>query len=338
MDDWNKPLSIKDIAAISGVSIATVSRVLNHKGGYSAETEKKVMAIANSYGYVSNMAAKTLRESRSRTIGLILPTVDNSFFSMLAYHIESYLYNQNYSVFICNSGNQAQKEKNYFKTLASKSVDGILCVSGLNELSEDIFRWNIPIVCIDRQPDTYKPAPWVGNDDFGAGYMMAEHLIEKGCKNILFVSSYLSAYAKKLRLRGYMSALEKHGLRFDKNYLLERVGSDPTQIESEILVHQFLNEGYPIDGVITTSELSALGALYALKGKGLSVPRDVRIVTFDNTLYSLFTSPQFTSIERNPEKMALESCKALLALIDGREPESYRISIPVSLMERESSR
>lgn len=338
MNRPDKPLSIKDIAAISGVSIATVSRVLNHKGGYSEETEKRVLAVTESCGYISNMAAKTLREARSQTIGLILPTVDNSFFSSLAYSIESYLYEHQYSVFICNSGNQVEKEQNYFRTLAGKGVDGILCVSSMDTLPDDILSWNIPIVSIDRRPTAARPLPWVGNDDIQAGRLATEHLLKKGCRHILFVSSYLAGYTRRLRLQGYAQALEQHGLRLDKNYILERPGVDPTQIETELLTYDFLQKGFTVDGVITTSELSALGVLYALRRAGLRVPEDVKLVSFDNTLYSLLTTPPLSSVERSPQQLARKSCGILLELIRGVQPASLAITVPVDLVERGSSR
>lgn len=337
MSKPDKPLSIRDIAAISGVSTATVSRVLNRKGGYSEETEKRVRAVIDSYGYISNMAAKTLRESRSQTIGLILPTVDNSFFSTLAYYIETYLYEHHYSVFICNSGNQVEKEQSYFRTLAGKGVDGILCVSSMDTLSDDILSWDIPIVCIDRRPSASQPLPWVGNDDTQAGRLATEHLLQKGCRHILFVSSYLAGYTRRRRLEGHIQALEQHGLRMDKNYILERPGADPTQIETELLTYDFLQKGFPVDGIITTSELSALGVLYALDRTGLRVPQDVKLVSFDNTLYSLLTSPPLSSVERSPQQLAHRSCDILLDLIRGSAPSSYEVTVPVGLVERRSS-
>ena len=127
MSDTSNPPSIRDIAEIAGVSVATVSRVLNKKGKYSATTEKRVLAVVNSCGYISNMSAKSLREARSHTVGLIVPNVTNAFFSQLAYSIETELFQRNYSVFICNSGTDADKERDYFRTLIGKCVDGILC-------------------------------------------------------------------------------------------------------------------------------------------------------------------------------------------------------------------
>lgn len=338
MEESKKPLSIKDIAAISGVSIATVSRVLNRKGNYSPETEKKVMAVVNSYGYISNMAAKSLREAKSHTIGLIMPNVNNVFFSNLAYYSETYLSERNYSLFICNSGNSGEKEAAYFRTLASRGVDGILCISTLDTLPAEILARGLPIVCVDRHPRASHPLPWVGNDGFLAGRTATEHLLDKGCKHILYISSYLGNYGRRDRMEGYMQALKDRGIFVDKNYILERSGREPTQIEVEILVYRFLQGHLPVDGIITASEPAALGAVYALNRAGLSIPEDVRIVGFDNTLYSLLTTPPLSSIERYPQKIAVKACEHLLRLIDGEVVEEMNVTVPVNLVERESSR
>lgn len=338
MEEPKKQLSIKDIADISGVSIATVSRVLNKKGRYSPETEKKVMAVVNSYGYISNMAAKTLRESKSRTIGLIVPNVNNVFFSNLAYYIETYLFERNYSVFICNSGNSGEKETAYFRTLTSKGVDGIVCISTLDQLPAAILARELPIVCVDRRPRTARPVPWVGNDGFLAGRMATEHLLDQGCRHILFISSYTGPYDQYDRREGYAQALTDRGMFVDKNYILERSGEDPTQIEVEVLVYQFLRNHLPIDGIITASEPAALGAMYALNGAGLSVPNDVRIVGFDNSLYSLMTTPPLSSIERHPRQIAEKACDLLLHFLENGQWDELEVTVPVSLVERKSSR
>lgn len=338
MDTEKREFSIKDLAAISGVSIATVSRVLNNKGGYSKKTEERVLALAKAYGYVSNMAAKSLRNAKTQTIGLILPSIVNEFYASLAFHIENHLAQEDYSLFICNSANNPEKEKDYFRSLASKGVDGILCISGLNELTDAIICRDTPVVCIDRYPENKKGFPLISNDDAASGYLATEHLIQKGCQHILFVSSYTANYMKKQRLHGYQQALAAHGLPFDKNYILERSGKEPTQVEDEILVYDFFKtSSYPVDGIIATSDLAALGALYALKRLHISVPEQVRLVGFDNTLYSRLASPPITTIERYPEKLARKACETLLAMIEERSIDSIVTTIPVSLIERESS-
>ena len=286
MDNHKKKLSIKDIAAISGVSIATVSRVLNNKGGYSKETEEKINALAKSYGYVSNMNAKSLRESKSQTIGLIVPDISNDFFATLALHIENYSAKHNYSVFICNSANNVQKEKDYFKSLASKCVDGIICISGLNKLTEDIIYNDIPIVCIDRYPENNKTIPRISSDDIHAAFLATEHLIKKGCRDIVFISSFTADYEKKERYLG----------------------------------------------------LAALGALYALKRANLKVPEQVKLIGFDNTLYSRLPTPSISTIERNPKMLAEKGCEVLLNMIQGKDIGSIDTIVPVVLVERESSK
>ena len=291
MSDTSNPPSIRDIAEIAGVSVATVSRVLNKKGKYSATTEKRVLAVVNSCGYISNMSAKSLREARSHTVGLIVPNVTNAFFSQLAYSIETELFQRNYSVFICNSGTDADKERDYFRTLIGKCVDGILCISDLNEIPSDILDRGVPIVCIDRRPVVDRAVPWVGNDDRAAAFNATELLIRKGCRHILFISSHHSAYTRFDRDKGYRQALEAHGIPADENYSMRRPGIDPTPIETEVMVYDFVQKGLPLDGIIASSEPAALGTLYALKRAGLRVPQDVKIVSFDSTLYSLLTDP-----------------------------------------------
>ena len=293
MSDTSNPPSIRDIAEIAGVSVATVSRVLNKKGKYSATTEKRVLAVVNSCGYISNMSAKSLREARSHTVGLIVPNVTNAFFSQLAYSIETELFQRNYSVFICNSGTDADKERDYFRTLIGKCVDGILCISDLNEIPSDILDRGVPIVCIDRRPVVDRVVPWVGNDDRAAAFNATELLIRKGCRHILF--------------------------------------------ETEVMVYNFVQKGLPLDGIIASSEPAALGTLYALKRAGLRVPQDVKIVSFDSTLYSLLTDPPLTSIERNPQSIAQKSCELILQMMRGEPPAETEIYIPTNLVERAST-
>lgn len=338
MNESNNPPSIKDIARIAGVSTATVSRVLNKKGKYSLETEQRVMAVVNSCGYISNMSAKSLREDKSHTVGLIVPNVNNAFFSQLAYTIETELFKRHYSVFICNSGNDPEKERQYFRTLIGKRVDGILCISDLNEIPSDILERNVPIVCVDRHPVTKGHViPCVCNDDVAATRIATEHLLDRGCRKILFITSYLSEYTRRDRELGYRQALESRGLMVDENYLLKRPGNDPTPIETEMIVYDFLQKKLPVDGIFASNELAALGTLYALHRAGLKCPQDVKIVSYDNTLYSLMTNPPLTSVERNTAKIAQKACEVLMQLIAGDAPEQTEIHIATDLVQRAST-
>ena len=216
-------------------------------------------------------------------------------------------------------------------------MDGVLCLSSLNALPEDILERGLPVVCIDRKPHASRTVPWVGNDGAYTSQLSTEHLLDKGCRHILFISSYLGEYSRHDRREGYKKALENRGLFVDQNYILQRPGLDPTSIEVEVLVYRFLKSGLPLDGIVTISEAAAFGALFALRQSGLRVPEDVRIVGYDNTLYSLMTTPPLSSIERNPQKIAHASCELLLDQIQDRGISSDSVIIPAQLVERESS-
>lgn len=331
----NKTLSIKDIASLSGVSIATVSRVLNNKGGgYSKQTEEKIKAIAKSYGYISNMAAKTLRESKSHSVGLIVPNISNDFFSTLALHIENIMSEHSYSVFICNSANDIEKEKEYFKSLASKGVDGIICLSGLNILTNEIAFHNIPIVCIDRYSENNKQIPRIASDEFYGSFLATNHLIEKGCKKIVFLGFHSE---NTIREQGYQQALTDHNILVDKNYIIYTNGKQSSSIEAEFLISNFLQTSFSFDGIFAANDHLALGALNALKHHGIQVPNDVKLVGFDNSLYSKLPTPSITTIERNPITLAEQGCLVLIKMMNHETLDSLNYTVPVRLIERESS-
>lgn len=164
-----KNISIKEIAKLADVSVATVSRVINNNGRFSDKTKEKVETIIKEYGYTANIAAKSLRTSKSKTIGLIVPNIDNEWFSQLALDIENYFFKHNYSVFICNTSQNEEKEVAYFKSLDSKLVDGIICISGIETIPSDSLTRDIPIVCIDRKPKDHSNAYYVESNHYLGG-------------------------------------------------------------------------------------------------------------------------------------------------------------------------
>lgn len=215
-----KRSSMRQIAAAAGVSVATVSHVINGSGRFSEDTRERVEAAVEEYGYVTNMAAKSLRMAQSRTIGMIVPDISNDFFSKIALHVERELATEDYSVFVCNSANDPARERDYFRTLASKQADGIICISGLRRLDGEFVPHGIPVVCIDRAPENDLGFPHVGSDNIGGGYMATEHLIERGCKNILSISSFTANYPGNERQMGYERALAAHGMPLCRDYQL----------------------------------------------------------------------------------------------------------------------
>ena len=333
----DKPLSIRDIAQMAGVSIATVSRVINNKGRFSEETARRVRQIIDESGYVANAAARNLRESHTKTIGMIVPDISNDFFSALALHAEQALSQKGYSVFVCNDANSTEREHRYIRTLVSKRVDGIICISGSHALRDETIPSSIPVVCVDRYPGVDSLIPRVISDDARGGYLATRHLIGQGCRRVLFISSQQEDLNKRNREAGYAAALNESGLPADPALRVYLSGAQPSMEEAEQLVGEVIARGTPFDGVFAVSDHAAAGALRALQAAGVRVPNDVRLVGFDDSIYTRLTTPQITSVRRFHEQLAHRGCETLLALIEGQRPPVETV-VPVELVERASSR
>ena len=264
-----------------------------------------------------------------KTIGMIVPTTDNSFFSSLAHEVTRKMKELGYRVMIMDSGNDAETEKDYL----TSEVSGFIDISGLKEVPE----LKVPTVFADRKPESLKPIYHIANDDEQAMKEAAEYLLEKGCRNIVLMPGYIAEQQDNPRIRGYRRALEEAGLEFDETNVITRQGTASSELETAELVLNRMREGKKIDGIITSSDRAAFGALRALGSVGLYVPEDVKLISFDNSPYSSMASPSITSIDRNPKFMAEKACETLIALMEGKPAETEQI-IPVSLVKRDSTR
>ena len=267
---------------------------------------------------------------------MILPSADNSFFSSLAHFCEEYLNIKGYELFICDSNNSVEREKEYLRSL-SFFCSGIIDVSGLSELGEDLLPEDYPLVFVDRKPASTRKIPWIGNDDEAAMKEATEYLIEKGCKNILLLPGYVAGTNESPRVKGYISALKENDIKYDESYILLRKGIKSSQEETRDIIMEELSKGRKIDGIITSSDRSAFSVMKAIGELGYYAPEDIRLISFDNTPYSLLSSPSITSIDRNPRKIASKACEVLLKRLNREETEDTCI-IPVSLEKRDSSR
>lgn len=331
----NKNISIKKIAELSGVSVATVSRVINNNGRFSEETRKRVLDIIKEYDYTINMAAKSLRMSKSKTIGIIVPDINNEFFSEIVSGIEKFFFDAGYSVFICNTSQDDTKEREYFKSLDAKLVDGIICISGREDIPTDSIKRKIPIVCIDRKPKYESNAIYVESDHYLGGFMATEELIKKGCRNILMLTRSKSLSVNKQRLDGYKDALKKYDYPIDEKLIVKIAGTRSNFEESRDTVNYLLKKGVTFDGIFASNDWRAYGALVALNQNQIPVPEKVKIVGFDGISVSKYCYPAITTIYQDKKTLALKSADLLLSLIEGEEiNSSQHIIIPVSLIER----
>lgn len=334
-----KSISIKEIAKMANVSVATVSRVINNNGRFSKETKEKVEALIKEYGYTTNIAAKSLRTSKSKTIGLIVPNIDNAWFSQLALAIEKHFFDNNYSVFICNTSQDEKKEIAYFKSLDSKMVDGIICISGIEEIPTHFLSRDIPIVCIDRKPKDHSEAYYVESNHYSGGYQATEELINQGCKNIVILSRNKSLSVNRQRLKGYLDALKDHHLE-PKEELQILVDANQANYEgARQAIDKLIKSGIPFDGIFATNDWRAYGALVALQENNIKVPEEVKLIGFDDIFIASTSHPSLSTIKQNIPALAKTACDLLLNLMNNENTEELqkRYILPIEVVRREST-
>lgn len=334
-----KSMSIKEIAQLCNVSIATVSRVINNSGRFSNETQEKILKAVEKYGYTPNMAAKSLKSSTSKTVGVIVPNISNEWFSILVQYIENFFFDHDYSVFICNTSRDINKEIQYFMSLDSKLVDGIICISGQEQLADNIISRDIPILCIDRAPTNQSNTHVIQSNHYQGGFLATEELIHNGCKRILVLLRDRALSVNLQRLNGYKDALKKNHLPIDENLILTISSNESNISAATKIILNFIDRGIPFDGIFATNDWRAYGALKALEERGIKVPEQVKIVGFDDVSISRSCSPTITSVKQNTEELALQASKILLELMNNKtyHAEEKLTTIPVSLIKRESS-
>lgn len=335
-----KQLSIKDIAKLSGVSTATVSRVLNDNGRFSEETREKVLSVVKEFGYSTNSVAKTLREQKSHTIGMIVPDISNEFFSSLITQIESYFFDKGISTIICNTNKDAEKEKAYLKSLDAKLVDGLICISGQEEIDETQLSRDIPIVCIDRKPKVSNNIAMVGSDHADGGYKATKYLIDKNCKRILLLTKDNNTTSSNDRIDGYKKAIKEAHLQVDPDLIIRASSKKMSKFETaQKSIEEVLSRDLEFDGIFATNDWLAYGAIQTLKKNQISVPEEVKIVGFDNDSISKYTTPSITTIHQEVNCIAEKAADILYQLMSkpGMQINEHYINVPTRLIERETT-
>lgn len=277
-----------------------------------------------------------MMNDNNKMIGMIIPTTDNAFFSSLAHYCEEYLNDRHYQLFLSDCHNDVQREKEYLSSLSSLCA-GIIDVSGLSELSDDLLPNDYPLVFVDRRPNSKRMIPWVGNDDEAAMYEATSYLLDKGCANIYLMPGYIAEHKDSPRVKGYKRALEDHHIEYDESLILYRKGLKSSEEETKELIMDELSSGKRIDAIITSSDRSAFSVMKAIGLLGYYAPEDIRLISFDNTVYSTLSSPSITSIDRNPKDIACKACKVLQKLLNKEDTDTNN-AIPVSLVKRDSTR
>ncbi len=336
----NQNISIKEIAELAGVSIATVSRVINRNGRFSKETEERVKAVMEKYQYVPNLLARGLRTKQVPVVGIIIPDITNEFFSKVALEIQTGLFHQGYAAMICNTNEDEKLEEQAMEMLKSQQISGLVHISG--RFHTGVYTTAIPTVYIDRKPNTIKQIPnavLIESDNELGGYLAVKEMIEKGCRKIALITTNSDASTHITRREGYERALEEYGL--------EKRASLRTQVDSVSLgsgygagygaVKQLLDREPGIDGIFCTVDSLAVGALRYLDEKKIKVPKQVKLVGFDDVSISETTRLPITTVRQSIGEMGRIAVEVLTAMMQGKRPIANRFVLPISIIRRKTT-
>ncbi len=328
-----KKISIIDVAQKAGVSTATVSRVINKNGGYSKKTEEKVMQTIRECGFTPNGNAISLRTNRSHCIGVIVPDITNEFFAKIVHELDIFFLKHRYSLLICDSNEDYQLEDMHIRNLLQKNVDGIVYISGQDEIKNIGNIQSVPVVYIDRCPQNADVL--IHSDNKAGGYLATKELLKKGCRKILLMRDLRYASTIRNRKAGYLEALEEFGVPYDESL---EISIFPEYDQAKEVLERLLKlSGCYFDGIVTTCDMMALACVHVLTKAGYRIPEDVKVAGFDNISLSEFCNPPLTTITQDTKGMAQCAGKALLELIRHGEVKQKRTVLPVSLEVRKST-
>lgn len=330
--------SIKKVAEVAGVSVGTVSHVITGSVPVSEPLRLKVQAAIRDLNYHPNHVARSLKTSKTRTLGIIVPDMTIPFFPRVIRGAEEAARKRNYSLIAVNSDDDGERQKDLLSLLRSQRVEGILIVvaaapTPLNQISR-IIDSGIPIVCLDRIPDRV-PVDSVSVDDLEAAEMGVRHLISEGHRRIAAVIGPLALKNERRRLQGYRLALERTGIA-QADELIWQGNLRPTDLAA--MCREKLAANRP-DAVFCTNGQSALGALRAFVDCGLRTPEDIGFATFDELTVDDLFQPSITTVVQPAYEIGFRAAEILLGRIEGTQSgDPVTVRLPAKLAVRASSK
>ncbi len=335
--------SIKEVARLAGVSVATVSNVLNKTKNVRPETEKRVMDAVQKLDYQINPLARNLRRGESKIVGYIVSDLSNYYFLDLARGMEAGLREEGYHFLIMDSKEDKMLEIENIKHLLSRFVDGFIIAPTDEDCSmlHNLIRTDIPIVFVDRNPSNYD-GDVVLSTNFKGAYDGVKHLINEGHHKIAFLGSRFDSTMGE-RISGYKQALIDNGIPVNESFIRyghgysisaanQRHGYSYYQMED-------LLENTDITSVLLGNNISSIGAITYLREKAVSIPDRVAVLTYDDSYWLTMTTPAISAIAQAPEKMGQEAADLLLKRLRGigvNELPYVHERIPTELIIRES--
>lgn len=330
----NGGTTIKEVAQVAGVSISTVSLVLNGKPGVSGKVRARVLDIAKELAYVPNEIARSLVMKETRSVGVVIPDISEMYFGILARAIQERLDEQHYSVILCNSENERAKESEALKLFVAKGVDAIIMVPCIKSMMEQLQYLKLPLVFVDQYVEGME-ASYVGIDFLRAGYEATAHLIRLHHRRIGCITGIRGATGSELRMVGYRKALAEAGIPFDPAIIREcdlnvqggyRAARELITLKVQIPT-----------AIFVMGDTCAIGVYKALDEAGLSIPESVAIVGFDDMPFAPYLKVPLTTVSQPIRDIGFIAVDLLFDQIRTKDKQEKRkVILSAELIIRES--
>ncbi len=333
----NKPATIKDIARQLNVSISTVSRAMRNAPDVNADTRRAVMALSEELNYQPNRLALSLKQKQTHNIGVIVPNLDFVMSTMVK-GIDEVALEAGYTVMVCQSNESFGREIVNTRRLLDSLVDGfIVSVSSETKVFDHLrkIQEKMPMVVFDRVTP-FLSAPSVRIDNEEGGFLATEHLIEQGYKRIAILAGPKYLGISSNRLEGYLRALKKHKLKPDNDLI---INCDFNQQYAYVATQELLAMKKRPDAIFTISDRMAIGAMLAIKEKGLRMPHDIGLVGFNNEPVTSLVTPGISSVDQPAFELGKVAAKLFIESMHNKNGEMNHVEevLKPKLMVRESS-
>jgi LacI family transcriptional regulator len=320
--------TIREVAKLAGVSVATVSRVLNSQGYVGVDTRKKVEQAIKALNYTPNAVARSLFNKQSKSIGFIIPDITNPFFPQLVKAVEETLTEQGYTVLLFNSDENLEKISKIIDLMKAEYVAGALIVSD-HVKEEHLSNISIPVVAIDRTISGNIPSVTVNN--YENAREAVRFLIQQGCSRIAHIRGPKEVYTSEERYRGYCDEMAAQGLpQFVTFGNYELVTSSQATIS-------LLAEHPQIDAFFAGNDIMAVGVIKSLTSLGIPIPEQIKVIGFDGIEWGTTVTPELTTMMQPIQQLGHKSGELLLDIINGSHQGSQHFSFDACLIERQST-
>lgn len=328
---------MNDVAKKAGVSIATVSRVLNKNGNVNEATRAKINKVIKELKYQPSRVAKRLRSKSisSNLFGVLIPDIENPFYVDVLRGIEEMAYNNNYAIIMCNFGQDEKKEKLYLEILQSEAIDGLIAAPAREDDPQltKMVKDGLPIVCVDRGL-TGIEVDVVLVDNYTGAFNAVDYLVKSGYKKIAYIAGLPTIPSSRLREKGYKDALAANDIQLNEEWI--KFGN--SKHESGVkLCNELLELKDRPDAIFTGNNLITLGALETINTKKLRIPEDIAIVGFDDMYWSNSLNPPLTAVRQPAFEIGKRAVELLLQRIEDPQRPCIQMTLNTELMKRSST-